>query len=80
MATNGLQRRQFQNFNRFFSRSSPRSTRRDSQQLGIPQPTIWRVIRRRLVMRPYKMHMVLDEFNYCLDVVLAAREGHIEHL
>jgi len=31
---------------------SPRnSTRRASRELGIPQPTVWRVLRRRLLFR-----------------------------
>jgi len=31
-----------------FERSPRKSTRRASRELGIPQPTIWRVLRRRL--------------------------------
>ena len=41
----------------FFSESPRKSTRRASQELCIPQPTAWHVLRPRLVMRPYKLHM-----------------------
>jgi len=32
-----------------FERSPIKSTRRASKELGIPQPTVWRVLRRRLL-------------------------------
>ena len=32
-----------------FERSPRKSTRRVSRELGIPQPTVWRVLRRRLL-------------------------------
>jgi len=32
-----------------FERSPRKSTRRASRELGIPQPTVWRVLRRRLL-------------------------------
>ena len=32
-----------------FERSPRKSTRRASKELGIPQPTVWRVLRRRLL-------------------------------
>ena len=38
--------------------SARKSTRRASQKLGIPQQTVWRVLRRRLVMQPYKLHIM----------------------
>ena len=41
----------------FFSESPRKSTRRASQELCIPQPTAWHVLRPRLVMRPYKLRM-----------------------
>jgi len=35
---------------------SPRkSTRRATRELGIPQPTVWRVFRRRLLSKPYQL-------------------------
>ena len=37
-----------------FERSPRKSTRRASRELGIPQPTVWRVLRRRLLFKPYR--------------------------
>ena len=34
-----------------FERSPRMSTRRASRELGIPQPTVWRVLRRRLLFK-----------------------------
>jgi len=36
-----------------FRRSSQKSTARASRKLGIPQTTVWRVLRKRLQMYPY---------------------------
>jgi len=36
-----------------FERSPRKSTRRASRELGIPQPTVWRVLRRSLLFKPY---------------------------
>ena len=41
-----------------FSRSPKKSTRRASRETGIPQPTVWRVLRKRLHLKPYKLTMV----------------------
>lgn len=40
-------------------RSRPiKSTHQASRELQIPQPTIWRVLRRRLLMKPYRLKLV----------------------
>jgi len=36
-----------------FERSPSKSTGRASRELGIPQPTGWRVLRRSLLFKPY---------------------------
>ena len=36
-----------------FQRSPQKSTARASRELGIPQTTVWRVLRKRLQMYPY---------------------------
>ena len=41
-----------------FERSPRKSTRRASRELGIPQPTVWRVLRRRLLFKPYRLQLV----------------------
>ena len=38
-----------------FERSPRKSTRRASRELGIPQPTVWRVLRRRLLFKPQRI-------------------------
>lgn len=41
-----------------FQRSPTKSTRHASRKLQLPTTTIWRVLRRRLVMKPYKLHLL----------------------
>ena len=41
-----------------FERSSCKSTRRASRELGIPKPTVWHVLRRRLLFMPYHLQLV----------------------
>lgn len=41
-----------------FVRSPRKSTNRASRESGIPQPTVWKVLRKRLHLRPYKLTMV----------------------
>ena len=40
-----------------FERSPRKSTRRASRELGIPQPTVWRVLWRCLLFKPYYNQM-----------------------
>jgi len=39
-------------------RSPRKSTRRASRELGIPQPTVWRVLRHRLLFGSYRVQLV----------------------
>jgi len=39
-------------------RSPRKSTRWATRELGIPQPTVWRVLRRRLLFKPYRLQLV----------------------
>lgn len=41
-----------------FARSPKKSTRRASRETGIPQKTVWRVLRKRLHLKPYRFTMV----------------------
>ena len=41
-----------------FERSPRKSTRRASRELGISQATLWRVLRRRLLFKPYRLRLV----------------------
>jgi len=41
-----------------FARSPRKFTRRASRGLGFPQPTVWKVSRKRLVMKPYRLQIV----------------------
>ena len=49
-----------------FSRSPRQSTRRVSRALGISQPTVWRVLKKRLHFKPYKLQLVqaLNDNDY----------------
>jgi len=41
-----------------FERSPRKSTRRASRELGIPQLTVWRVLRSSLLFKPYRLQLV----------------------
>ena len=41
-----------------FQRSPQKSTARASRELGIPQTIVWRVLRKRLQMYPYRLMML----------------------
>ena len=41
-----------------FERSPRKSTCRVRRELGIPQPTVWRVLRRHLLFKPYRLQLV----------------------
>ena len=41
-----------------YQRSPTKSTRRASRELQLPKTTVWRVLRRRLVMKPYKLQLL----------------------
>jgi len=50
-----------------FERSPRKSTRRASRELGIPQPTVWRVLRRRLLFESkFLNHPVYRSLNAML--------------
>ncbi|GBL86107.1 hypothetical protein AVEN_22696-1 [Araneus ventricosus] len=56
-----------------FVRSPQKSTVRASRELGIPQKTLWNVLRRRLHFKPYRLqllqHLTPDDyarrFDFC---------------
>jgi hypothetical protein len=39
-----------------FQRGPKKSTTHASRELGLPRTTVWRVLRRRLIMKPYRMN------------------------
>jgi len=41
-----------------FERNPRKSTRTESRELGISQPTVWRVLRRHLLFKPYRLQLV----------------------
>jgi len=41
-----------------FESSLRKSTSRASRELGIPQPTVWHALRRRLLYKPYRLQLV----------------------
>jgi len=41
-----------------FERSPRKLSRRASRELGIPQPTVWRVLKRRLLFKSYRQQLV----------------------
>jgi hypothetical protein len=41
-----------------YQRSPKKSTTRESLRLQIPQPTVWKILRKRLKMTPYKLQLL----------------------
>ena len=60
-----------------FERSPRKSTRRASRKLGIPQPTVWRVLRRRLLFKPTTGTGSLSPsfFNHSLLLISCCVDG-----
>lgn len=59
-----------------FLRSPTKSTASASRELGISQPTVWRILRKRLCLKPYRLGLVqaltpadrISRFTFCIDV------------
>jgi len=56
-----------------FERSARKSTRRASRELGIPQPTVWRVLRRRLLFNwvhffNHPVYLLLLTVEFAVDL------------
>lgn len=41
-----------------FARSPQKSTNRASRELNIPQPTVWKILRKRLKLKPYRLQLL----------------------
>jgi hypothetical protein len=68
-----------------FQRSPQKSTRRASRELQLPQTTISKILRKPLLMKPYKLQLVRalkpeDLADYRLDICRVTRGAHIESL
>ena len=64
-----------------FLRSPKKSVRRASRELEMSSMTVWRVLRKRLHMKPYRLHLLeflkpadhVDRSNFCLKIQDAMR-------
>ena len=73
-----------------FMHSPNKSVRRASRELAIPGMSMWRILRRRLQLHPYRLEMLQAlkptdcgaraELGYPLDVCCVTKGAHIEHL
>lgn len=73
-----------------FVRSPRKSTRRASRETGISQPTIWRILRRRLHLKPYRFSMVqhitdndkMVRRDFCAEMLdrIADDETYLNHV
>ena len=61
-----------------FQRSPQKSTARASRELGIPQTTVWRVLRKRLQMYPYRLmmlqHLRREDHTKCLHFCVSFQD------
>jgi transposase len=68
-----------------FQCSPQKSTRRASRELQLPQTTVSKILRKRLLMKPYKLQLVQalkpeDLADYRLDICRVTCGAHIESL
>ena len=73
-----------------FTHSPKKSVRRASHELAIPVMSVWRILRRRLQLRPYRLQLLQAlkptgygaraELGYRLDVCRVTKGANIEHL
>ena len=73
-----------------FARSPKKSVWRASRELAIPVMSVWRILRRRLQLRSYRLQLLqalkpIDygaraELCYRLNVCRVMKGAHIEHL
>ena len=70
--------------------SPKKSVRRASSELAIPVISVWRILRRRLQIRPYRLQLLQAlkptdysaraKLGYRLDLCRVTKGAHIEHL
>ena len=68
-----------------FVRSPKKSTNRASRELGIPQQTVWKILRRRLEFKPYRVqllqHLTPDDndrrLDFCSRMLEALEDGDV---
>ena len=72
-----------------FLRSPKKSVRRASRELEMSSITVWRVLRNRLLMKPYRLHLLqllkptdnTDRSNFCIKMQDAiTEEGFLDRL
>lgn len=65
-----------------FVRSPQKSTYRASRELDIPQPTVWKILRTRLRMKPYRIQLLqtlkpedlIKRFEFCNNMQAAMED------
>ena len=72
-----------------FARSPKKSVRRTSRELAIPVMSVWRILRRRLQLHPYRLQLLqalkptdygaCAELGHRIDVCRVTKGAHIEH-
>ena len=72
-----------------FLHSLKKSVRRASHELEISSMTVLRVLRKRLLMKPYSLHLMqllkptdhIDQSNFCINMQDAMKEeGFLDHV
>ena len=73
-----------------FARNPKKSFRRASRELAVPVTSVWRILRRPLQLRPYRLQFsralkptdygARAELGYGLDVCSVTKGAQIEHL
>uniref|UniRef100_A0A1B6F3H6 Uncharacterized protein n=1 Tax=Cuerna arida TaxID=1464854 RepID=A0A1B6F3H6_9HEMI len=71
-----------------FMRSPQKSTVKCSRELGVPQPTVWKILRKRLKFKPYKLQLLqalkendkVKRLNFCESMQgLMKDEDFVKH-
>lgn len=65
-----------------FVRSPQKSTARGSRELGLPQQTVWKVLRRRLHFKPYRIqllqHLKVEDYGLRLQFCTTMQEAMMD--
>jgi hypothetical protein len=72
-----------------FTRSPQKSTVKCSRELGIPQPTVWKILRKRIKFKPYKLQLLqalkqndkVERLSFCESMqVLIEDENFLQRM
>jgi hypothetical protein len=84
----GVSEENVQRVTETFGRSSKKSMRRASRELQMPVTTVWKVVRKKFFMKPYKIHLLhmlkeddkAKRFQFCCELQEAEEDDIVNRL